>query len=62
MEVPRREAHGPMLWFILFIVILLWTLGMIASYTLGGLLHLLLLVALILLIVQLSSDRRRTTS
>ena len=51
-----------MLWFILFIVILLWTLGMIASYTLGGLLHLLLLVALILLIVQLSSDRRRTTS
>ena len=49
-----------MLWFVLFAVIVLWTVGMITSYTLGGLLHLLLLVALILLILQLHAERRHT--
>jgi len=38
-----------MLWFILLAVIVLWTLGMITSFTLGGLLHILLPVALVLL-------------
>ena len=50
-----------MLWFILFIVVLLWTVGMITSYTLGGLLHVLLVIALTLLILQLASDRHRRT-
>ncbi len=50
-----------MLWFLLLLVILLWTVGMIADYTVGGLLHLLLVIALVLLIVQLLSDRRRRT-
>ena len=50
-----------MLWFVLLAVILLWTLGVIASYTLGGALHVLLLVALILLILQLHSERHHTT-
>jgi Family of unknown function (DUF5670) len=47
-----------MLWFVLLAVIVLWTLGMIASYTLGGVLHVLLLVALILLILQLRAERQ----
>jgi len=50
-----------MLWFILLAVILLWTLGVIASFTLGGVLHVLLLVALILLVLQLRSERRHST-
>ncbi len=50
-----------MLWFILLLVILLWTVGAITSYTFGGWLHLLLLVALVLLILQLASERRRAT-
>jgi len=47
-----------MLWFILLAVIVLWTVGMIASYTLGGVLHVLLLVGLVLLVLQLHSERR----
>jgi len=47
-----------MLWFIVLAVIVLWTVGTITSYTLGGVLHVLLLVAVILLVLQLQSERR----
>jgi hypothetical protein len=47
-----------MLWTIFVIVLILWLLGMISSYTLGGFIHILLLVALIVLVVQLISGRR----
>ncbi len=47
-----------MLWTIIAILIILWLLGFIAKVTLGGLLHLLLVVAIILVIVQLVSGRR----
>jgi Family of unknown function (DUF5670) len=50
-----------MLWFVLLLVIVLWTLGTITNDTFGGLLHILLLVALVLLILQLASGRGRTT-
>jgi hypothetical protein len=40
------------------ILLLLWALGMIGSYTLGGLIHLLLVVALIVLVVRLVAGRR----
>jgi Family of unknown function (DUF5670) len=36
----------------------LWLLGMVTSYTLGGLIHLLLVVALVVLLIQLISGRR----
>jgi len=48
-----------MLWFVLFAIIVLWTVGMITSFTLGGVLHLLLPVALVLLVLQLRAERRR---
>lgn len=47
-----------MLWTILIILVVLWFLGLVTSYTMGGLIHLLLVVAVILLIVQLVSGRR----
>ena len=49
-----------MLWFILLAVIVLWTVGMITSYTLGGVLHVLLLVGLILLVLQLRAERHHS--
>jgi hypothetical protein len=42
---------------LLIILVVLWLLGMITSYTLGGFLHILLVVALVLLIVRLASGR-----
>jgi hypothetical protein len=47
-----------MLYTILAILVVLWLLGMITSYTAGGLIHVLLVVAVIILIFQLVSGRR----
>jgi hypothetical protein len=47
-----------MLWTILIILLVLWLLGMVSSYTMGGLIHILLVVAVIILIVRLVSGRR----
>ena len=47
-----------MLWTILVILCVLWLLGMVSSYTAGGLIHILLVVAVIILIVNLVSGRR----
>ena len=49
------EVH--MLQTLVIILVLLWLLGMVSSYTLGGLLHILLVIALILVIVRLVSGR-----
>ena len=48
-----------MLWTIIAILLILWILGFVSSYTFGGLLHIILVVAIILLIIQLLSGRRR---
>lgn len=42
-----------MLWTVIGILVVLWLLGVLTSYTLGGLIHLLLVVALVVLIVKL---------
>ena len=47
-----------MLWTILVILCVLWLLGMVTSYTLGGFIHILLVVAVVILIVNLVSGRR----
>lgn len=47
-----------MLWTIFVILLVLWLVGMISSYTLGGFIHLLLVLALIVLVLQLVSGRR----
>ena len=43
---------------ILILLLVLWALGMLTSYTAGGLIHVLLVVALVVLIVRLASGRR----
>ena len=43
---------------ILVILLILWALGMVTSYTLGGLIHILLVIALIVLVVRLIQGRR----
>ena len=47
-----------MLWTIFVILLMLWLLGVATSYTLGGFVHVLLLVAVVLAIVQLLQGRR----
>ncbi len=47
-----------MLWTIFVILLVLWLLGLVTSYTLGGFIHILLVVALALLLIQLITGRR----
>ncbi len=47
-----------MLWTLAAILVILWALGMVSSYTLGGFIHLLLVVALIVIVVRVIQGRR----
>ena len=47
-----------MLWTIAVILVILWLLGMVTSTTMGGLIHVLLVVAIVLILVNVISGRR----
>ena len=47
-----------MLWTIFVILLVLWLVGLVSSYTLGGFIHILLVIAIVVLIIQLLSGRR----
>jgi hypothetical protein len=47
-----------MLWTITIILFILWVLGLVSSYTMGGWIHILLVLAVIVLIFNLLSGRR----
>jgi hypothetical protein len=47
-----------MLWTIFVILLVLWLLGMVSSYTLGGYIHILLVIAVVVLLIRLISGRR----
>jgi hypothetical protein len=47
-----------MLWTIFVILLVLWLLGLVTSYTLGGFIHILLVVALAVLLIQVITGRR----
>ena len=47
-----------MLWTIAILMIALWLLGLVTSYTMGGLLHILLVVAVVMILVNLIQGRR----
>ena len=47
-----------MLWTIFVILLILWLVGIVSSYTLGGFIHLLLVIALVVLLLNVISGRR----
>ena len=48
-----------MLWTIGLILLVLWALGLVSGYTLGGVIHVLLVIALIVVVVQIIQGRRQ---
>ncbi len=46
-----------MLWTIFVILLVLWLLGIVSSYTLGGYIHILLVIAVVVLLIRLISGR-----
>ena len=47
-----------MLWTIFAVLLVLWFLGLIASYTMGGLIHILLVVAVVIFLIQIIQGRK----
>jgi len=54
--VLRKEST--MLWTICVILLILWLLGLISGYTIGGLIHILLVIAIIVVLVRIIQGRR----
>jgi hypothetical protein len=55
--VPQGGKECAMLWTIFVILLILWLLGMITSYTLGGFIHILLVIAVVILVIRLIQGR-----
>jgi hypothetical protein len=47
-----------MLWTIALVLLVLWALGMVTSYTIGGFIHLLLVLAIITILIRIIQGRR----
>lgn len=47
-----------MLWTIFVILLVLWLLGVVSSYTVGGFIHILLVIALVVLLINIIGGRR----
>jgi hypothetical protein len=47
-----------MLWTIAVLLVILWALGLVSSYTLGGYIHILLFLAVVVIIIRLLQGRR----
>lgn len=50
-----------MLWTIAILLLIMWGLGMISSYTMGGLVHILLVVAVVVVLIQVIQGRRMSS-
>jgi len=48
-----------MLWTIFVILLILWLLGLVSGYTLGGVIHILLVIAIVVILIQVIQSRRR---
>jgi hypothetical protein len=67
-EYPRAGSASPggankenaMLWTIAVILAVLWLLGLVSSYTIGGFIHILLVLAIITVLIRVIQGRRLT--
>jgi hypothetical protein len=59
VKIDRNEEESmDLLWTLAVILLVLWLLGLVTSYTLGGFIHLLLVVALIVVLIRVIKGRR----
>jgi hypothetical protein len=58
LQLLYPVSEDVMLWTIFVVLLVLWLLGIVSSYTMGGFIHILLIVAIAVLCIQLISGRR----
>jgi hypothetical protein len=49
-----------MLWTVFVILLVLWLLGLVSGYTMGGVIHALLVIAIVVMVIQVIQGRRRS--
>jgi hypothetical protein len=54
----RRREEIAMLWTIFVVLLVLWALGMVSSYTIGGFIHILLVIAIAVVLIRIIQGRR----
>jgi len=52
------EEEVAMLWTIFVILVILWLLGLVSGYTIGGFIHVLLVLAIVVVLIRIISGRR----
>jgi hypothetical protein len=55
---PARRLEKNMLETIVIILVILWLLGMVSAYTMGGLIHILLVIAIVVVLMRVISGRK----
>jgi Family of unknown function (DUF5670) len=55
---PINEKVHPMLYTIAVVLLILWLLGLITAYTMGGFIHILLVLAIVMILINLINGRR----
>jgi uncharacterized protein DUF5670 len=58
LRMISQTREEQMLWTIVVVLLILWLLGLVTSYTMGGLIHILLVIALIVILVRVISGRK----
>jgi hypothetical protein len=58
VETNQKKKEQTMLWTITIVLVILWVLGLVSSYTMGGFIHILLVVAVISVIIRIIQGRR----
>jgi hypothetical protein len=58
ITIKQKKEGKPMLETIAIVLIILWALGFVSSYTMGGLIHILLVIAVIVILIRVIQGRR----
>jgi hypothetical protein len=59
---PKKPTEGEfMLYTIAVVLLVLWLLGLVSSYTMGGFIHILLVIAIVMVLLNFISGRKRLT-
>jgi hypothetical protein len=56
-QATHTQKESLMLWTVFVVLLVLWFLGMVSSYTLGGFIHILLVLAVVALLIRLIQGR-----
>jgi hypothetical protein len=57
-SISKTREEANMLWTICVILLILWLMGLVSGYTMGGVIHVLLVIAIIVVLVRVIQGRR----